>query len=113
MKQYVVLDIENNELHIYDRNDVDKDADAWLKEHGHATCDHFFTEDFKVINHVQGTIIKQDYKPILKCPLCRGTNLLIRAWVDANTNEFAQDDDDRCWCEDCWESVRPEEITYE
>lgn len=40
----------------------------------------------------------------LICGKCGSTNIQVRAWVDANTHEFAGEIDefsDSCWCEDC------------
>lgn len=50
-------------------------------------------------------IPKHAIQPILRCPKCGGTNILARAWVNANTNEFVSDIDPcgRYWCEDCHE----------
>lgn len=47
----------------------------------------------------------------LYCSECGGTNIQIRAWVDANTHEcygvvngpFLEIDD--CWCDDCEDNV--------
>ncbi len=48
-------------------------------------------------------------KTILVCNECRGTNIQVLAWIDANTNEYKGEcglgNDDK-WCEDCDEFVR-------
>lgn len=45
------------------------------------------------------------------CSVCKGTNVQVLAWVDANTNKFVTDyqDDGECWCEDCDELTSLEE----
>lgn len=38
----------------------------------------------------------------LYCTRCGGTNVQVRAWVDANTSEYISDvGDDYAWCDDC------------
>ncbi len=49
-------------------------------------------------------------KKILVCEKCGGTEIQILAWVDANTNEYKEDNgfiinDDNRWCEVCSEHV--------
>ena len=45
------------------------------------------------------------------CSECGGTNVQVKAWVDANTNKYISDIDDngRCWCEDCQKTTILEE----
>lgn len=44
----------------------------------------------------------------LYCSQCGGIHLQVKAWVDANTNEYISDtDDDDVWCDDCEENVNP------
>lgn len=44
------------------------------------------------------------------CPICGGTNVQVRAWVDANTNEYICDcEDGGAWCSDCEKEVHLEE----
>lgn len=43
---------------------------------------------------------------MLKCKECGGTNIHVKVWVDANTNEYKNSvnddgDEDDNWCEDC------------
>ncbi len=38
------------------------------------------------------------------CKICKGDNVQIRAWINANTHEYQDDsilDDTDTWCEDC------------
>ena len=40
------------------------------------------------------------------CPICGGTNVQIRAWIDPNTNQYCSDVSDPLnqedtWCLDC------------
>ena len=45
-----------------------------------------------------------------RCPICHGTNIQVRAWVDATTNEYITDcDDGEGWCEDCETEIILEE----
>lgn len=44
----------------------------------------------------------------LYCPLCGGTNVQVKAWVDANTNKYRSDvntplENEDTWCEFCEE----------
>ena len=40
--------------------------------------------------------------PTIVCAQCGGTNIAVRAWVDANTNEYLSDCDGlEAYCEDC------------
>lgn len=49
-----------------------------------------------------------------RCPICHGTNIQVRAWVDANTNEYICDcEDDEGWCADCEEDIRLEDYEDE
>jgi len=51
---------------------------------------------------------------MLICKKCGGSSIQIRAWVNANTNEFIDDsgdyDIDSQWCNDCEEHVEFLEI---
>ena len=41
------------------------------------------------------------------CSECGGKNIEVRAWVDANTNEYISDfEDTEGWCQDCSEHMR-------
>ena len=47
-------------------------------------------------------------KTILVCDECGGKSIQVKAWVDANTNEFiddAADGDEDYWCDDCQDST--------
>lgn len=39
----------------------------------------------------------------LYCSECGSTSVQVKAWVDANTNEYCSEyeDDDNCWCDAC------------
>lgn len=46
-----------------------------------------------------------------RCPICKGTNVQVRAWIDANTNKYVCDiEDEFAWCENCEKEIRLEEI---
>lgn len=48
-----------------------------------------------------------------RCSVCKGTNVQIQAWVDANTHKYNSDvPGEDAWCEDCNTSVKLEEIEY-
>lgn len=49
------------------------------------------------------------------CSQCGGTNIQIQAWVDPNdNNKYIGDcEDDECWCEDCENHTKFEEIKHE
>ena len=39
---------------------------------------------------------------MLVCSECKGKNVQVPAWVDANTNEYKGEyPDDDAWCDDC------------
>lgn len=44
-----------------------------------------------------------------RCPICKGTNVQVKAWVDANTNEVIGECEEEAWCDDCEEEVRLED----
>ena len=47
-------------------------------------------------------------KTKLVCSECKGNNIQIKTWVDANTKKCTTDDGDEIddnWCEDCEEHV--------
>lgn len=49
--------------------------------------------------------MKNPENPVV-CSDCGGTNVQVKVWADANTNEFMGDavlDDSDTWCEDCEE----------
>lgn len=60
-----------------------------------------------VLNSLEEKESCEDNRRLLHCDNCGGTNILKRAWVDANTLEFAQEDwaNEEYWCEDCNEVV--------
>lgn len=46
------------------------------------------------------------------CPICNGTNVQSKAWVDLNGSEkkiefYETNDEDDFWCEDCQEHIKP------
>lgn len=46
---------------------------------------------------------------MLVCSKCKGKNVQIIAWVDANTNEYKEEYlSDDAWCDDCLEHVKLE-----
>lgn len=48
-----------------------------------------------------------------RCSVCKGTNVQIRAWVDANTHKYDSDiPSEDAWCEDCDDHVSLEEVEY-
>lgn len=49
----------------------------------------------------------------LQCAKCKGLNIQVMAWVDANTNEYKSDHDGEYWCDDCLRTVRFQDITEE
>jgi uncharacterized protein YbaR (Trm112 family) len=40
---------------------------------------------------------------MLRCPECKSTKVHVKAWVNANTNQYVDDADPEHWCEDCKE----------
>lgn len=44
---------------------------------------------------------------ILVCSECGGDNIQVKAWVDANTNQFISDtsEGEDSWCENCLKHV--------
>lgn len=56
-------------------------------------------------------------KTILVCSECKGKNIDVRAWVDANTNIYASDigndDINDNWCNDCEDHVKFDTIEKE
>lgn len=46
---------------------------------------------------------------MLVCSGCKGKNVQVPAWIDANTNEYKGEyPDDAAWCDDCEEYVKLE-----
>lgn len=47
----------------------------------------------------------------LRCSKCKGKEIEIKAWIDANTHEFIESttEDNDTWCSDCIEIVEFEE----
>lgn len=46
------------------------------------------------------------------CSECGGSNVIVQAWVDANTNEYVCDINNnvKCWCENCEECTNLKEV---
>lgn len=41
---------------------------------------------------------------IYRCKKCKSTNIQVKAWISANTNEihdWVDDGTSECWCENC------------
>ena len=49
------------------------------------------------------------------CSKCKGTNIEVKAWIDANTEQVLDDTgiEDDTWCRDCEEHVEFDLIDYE
>jgi hypothetical protein len=41
---------------------------------------------------------------MLRCPECKSTKVHVKAWVNANTNEYIEEADPDYWCEKCQEN---------
>lgn len=54
---------------------------------------------------------------MLRCRECKGTNIQVLAWIDANTNEYVGEwtdgDINDNWCEDCQKNIKFEEYSLE
>ncbi len=57
-------------------------------------------------------IRRQQPPPRFFCATCRGTNVMVTAWVYMNSNQIADSDGptDQIWCPDCDAEVTVEEI---
>ena len=44
---------------------------------------------------------------MIVCNKCGGTNIFVKAWVDANTNEYDSDIDGTAgWCDECETEIK-------
>jgi len=51
---------------------------------------------------------------MIVCNKCGGTNIFVKAWVDANTNEYDSDIDGTTgWCDECETEIKFKEKTLE
>tara|TARA_R110000824_G_scaffold240495_1_gene429134 strand:+ start:337 stop:501 length:165 start_codon:yes stop_codon:yes gene_type:complete len=41
-----------------------------------------------------------------QCPECKGTNVLVSMWMDANTEEITDQAGQEPWCNDCEAHVK-------
>ena len=48
-----------------------------------------------------------------RCPKCKGTNVLVSMWVEANTEKIVDDAGQEPWCNDCEAHVKRLEIVEE
>ncbi len=53
-------------------------------------------------------------KYIVVCKECGGRNVVVKAWVNINTNKYVSEyDEDDTYCDDCKEHVSVEPISIE
>ena len=57
---------------------------------------------------------KKKEKIMIVCNKCGGTNIFVKAWVDANTNEYDSDIDGTTgWCDECETEIKFKEKILE
>jgi len=48
---------------------------------------------------------------IYRCGKCKSTNIQVKAWISANTNQIHDwVEDNRCWCENCSQITKYEGV---